>query len=113
MSSSSHLQSAGRLVAMYSHKRKSSRDPRNTLETHSARERMRTEHEEVRDHLKLRAAEAAKGKRQPYQDSLKRYIIQDDFLKIKGIRYCPKEDLGWNTQELKTESAHIALRELN
>ena len=87
MSSSSHLQSAGRLVAMYSHKRKSSRDPRNTLETHSARKRIRTEHEEVRDHLKLRAAEAAKGKRQPYQDSLKRYIIQDYFLKRKGIRY--------------------------
>ena len=78
---------------MYSHKRKSSRDPRSILETHSARERIRTEHEEVRDHLKLLADKAAKEKRQPYQDSLKRNIIQDDFLKSKGIRYCPKEDL--------------------
>ena len=84
----------GDLIPVYSQERKSSRDPRNTLETHSARERIRTEHEEVRDHLKLLADKAAKGKRQPYQDSLKRNIIQDDFLKSKGIRCCPKQDLG-------------------
>ena len=58
MSSSSHLRSAGRLVAMYSHKRKSRRDPRSVLETHSARERIRTEHQDARDYLKFRADEA-------------------------------------------------------
>ena len=50
-----------RHVTMYSHKRTSSRDPRNTQETHIATERMRTEQQEVRDHLKIPADEATEG----------------------------------------------------
>ena len=61
VSSSSHPRSAGRLVGIYSHKRTSSNDPRNIQETHSARERIRTADQEVRDHLKLRADKPAEG----------------------------------------------------
>ena len=56
-----HIRSAGRLVATHSHKRKSSRDPRREQETYSASDRMRTERKEVRDHLRFREDEAAKG----------------------------------------------------
>ena len=34
-----------------------------------------------------------KEKRQPYQDSLKRNIIRDYFLRSKGIRNCLRQDL--------------------
>ena len=51
--------SAGRLVSMYSYKRKWSRDPKSIQESFSARERMVAEHQEVQDHLKLRAEKAA------------------------------------------------------
>ena len=61
MSNSSHFRSACRLFTMYSHKRKSSRDPISVQEAHSASERIRTEQQDVGDHLKLRADEAAEG----------------------------------------------------
>ena len=48
MSGSYRITSAGRPVAMYSHTQKSSRDPRSVQETHAARERILTEHQEVR-----------------------------------------------------------------
>ena len=63
MSSSSHIRIARRPFAMYSQKRKSSRDAGSVQETHSASERGRTEHKEVRSHLKLRADEAAEGEK--------------------------------------------------
>ena len=47
------------------------------------------------------------------QDSLKRNIIRNYFLKSKGIRYCPKQDLTWIWQVLNSESADMLLRELN
>ena len=59
VSSSPHIRSAVRPVAIYSHKKKSGRDPRSVQETHSASERIRTEHQEVRYHLQLCAHEAA------------------------------------------------------
>ena len=63
-----------------------------------------------------------KEKRQPYQDSLKRSIIRDYFLKIQRITFCLKHDPNpilsearseMHMQELKTKTADIALRELN
>ena len=61
MSSSADFRIAGSLVATHSHRRKSSRDPRRVQETYSASDRIRTERQEVRDHLRFREDEAAKG----------------------------------------------------
>ena len=61
MSSSAHFRSAERLVATHSHQRKSSTDPRRVQETKSARDRIRTDRQEVRDHLRFREDEAAEG----------------------------------------------------
>ena len=60
VSSLSHiLSSTGKLVAMYSHQRKSIRDPKKSQEPHSERERERerifAEHGEVRDLHEVRA----------------------------------------------------------
>ena len=52
MSSSSHTRSTRRHVAINSHRRRSSRDPRSAQETHITGERIRTEQQEVRDQLK-------------------------------------------------------------
>ena len=51
----------GKPVAMCSHKRKSSRDPKRLQESYSARETVFGEHREVRDYLELRTDEAAEG----------------------------------------------------
>ena len=51
MSSSSHTRSMGRHVAISSHRRRSSRDPRSAQKTHITGERIRTEQQEVRDQL--------------------------------------------------------------
>ena len=54
--------STGKLVAMYSHKRKSSRDPKKlTGVVFLERESIFTEHREVVDFLDLRADQAAQG----------------------------------------------------
>ena len=57
--SSAHIQSAVRLVAIHSHIRKSSRDTRREQETNSSCDRIRTERQEVRDHRRFREDEAA------------------------------------------------------
>ena len=58
---SSHIRSAGRLVAVYAHKRKSSRDPGSVQETPSASERIRIEHSSTSGSPKIRPDEAATG----------------------------------------------------
>ena len=58
---SSHSPVTVKLAAMYSHKRKSSRDPQSSQESYS--ERIFAEHREVRDFLDFRADTAAQGEK--------------------------------------------------
>ena len=63
VSSSSHIPpSTGKLVAMYSHKRKSSRESKRSQEPHSEGERIFAEHREVRDLHEVRAEYAISEK---------------------------------------------------
>ena len=48
-------------MVMYSHKRQSGRDPIVVQEPYSEREWILSEHQEIRDHLELRADHAAQG----------------------------------------------------
>ena len=57
LSGPSHIRSAGRPVAMHLHKKEIEQRPKMRTGD-SASERIRTEHQEVRDHLQLRADEA-------------------------------------------------------
>ena len=64
----------------------SGRLPERSPLTPSAREGLFTEHQEVRDYFKLRTDQAAEGEEeQPYPDSLERNVIQDCFLKSRGV----------------------------
>ena len=78
---------------------------------HSARERIRTEHQEVRRSSETTSRWSSRRRRGGLIKTLKRNIIRDYLLKSKGIRYCPTRS-GMNMQELKTDSADVALREL-
>ena len=106
-------QSMGDLLRCTSHERKSSSDPRSVQETHSARARTRTEHQEVRDQLKLRADEAPEGgkaalSRLSEAESHTRLLLEEQ----KNQKLSEARS-GMNMQELKTESADLALRILN
>ena len=113
MSSSSHTRSAGRPVAVYSHKRKSSRDPRSAQETYTTSERIRTEQQEVRYHLNLQADEAAEGEKA----ALSRLSVADFHTRLlleeQRNRILSEAGSELKMQELKAESTDIALRELN
>ena len=94
MSSSSHIRSAGRLVAVYSQKWKSSRDPGSVQEHFPQVKEYGLNISELRDHLKYDQMKQPQENRQPYEESLMRNLLRDYFLRSKGIRYHVKQDLG-------------------
>ena len=77
-SRSSHIQVTGKLVEMYSHKRKSSRDPKSLQVSFLDREKYSRE---VRDFLELRADRAA----QEEQAALSRLSEADRFTLIRHV----------------------------
>ena len=81
VSRSSHSPVTGKLAAMYSHKRKSSRDPQSSQESYSERERGHSPSiEKFGIFLTSEQIKPPKERRQPYLNSLKRNIIRDYFL---------------------------------
>ena len=82
------------LVAMYSRKRKSCRDPNVIKESYSVKERIFAERREIRDFLNCKVRfKPHMENRQLQKKSLKRNMIRDCSLKDKRIIYCLRHDL--------------------
>ena len=103
----------GRLVATHSHRRKSSRDPRRVQERNSASDRIRTERQEVRDHLRFREDEAAEGEdaalsRLSGAEHHTRLLFEEQRNQILSDTRSEMD-----MQELRSEKADMVLRESN
>ena len=77
--------SAVKHVAIYSHKRKSSRDTRSVQEKHLANERIRLG-QEVREFFQVRKEMAVQGEHEALSRSAEAEF-HEEFLRSKGIRY--------------------------
>ena len=77
----------------------------------SDKERIFSEHREIRDFLQLRVDHDAQGAKLLYQDSLRQNIIRDCFLRNKRFTILSEARSGLNMQELRVESADRALHE--
>ena len=114
VSSSSYVPATGKPVAMYSHRRKSSRDPKSLQEPHSERGRIFAEHREVRDYLELRADKAAQGEKAALSKLLSeaeydmRLLFEDQRSHI-----LPEARSEMHVQDFLKKSADKALRESN
>ena len=93
------------------HKRKSSRDPKSIEEPFSERERTFTKHQEVRDHLKLRAEKEAEGAEAASSKLSEAGYHAKLLLEEQRNHMLCEARSEMNVQERKKESAEMALRE--
>ena len=96
---------------MCSHSGKSSRHSKVVRVSHSERERILSEHRELRDFLELPADQTAQGEKSCSIKTLKRDIMRGCFLRNKKIIYCLEAQPELDMQELRIENADRALQE--
>ena len=105
------IRAQGDLLRCTDTKRKSSPDPKNIQETHSARERIFAEDQEVRDCRELRADKAAEGEEAASARLSEVEHHTRSFLEGQRNQILSDARSEMSLQELKTECADMAFRE--